>query len=193
MKKLMVCAICVMAMLACQNTQQKKSDSKADEDAYVPQRSDYSIKTEVTVMEDEGDIYYDDIFVYLTDAHNQTDTLVCEALPLDTASWSRSSIGEVMEEDYNFDGIPDLQIGLGPMNGYGNFQYDVFIWDDTNHRFVHYDIPELYDPYVNTEDKQIISSCRIDSEIEYITYEWRDNEFVEVNRETENYDDLMGE
>ena len=186
MKKMMLCAICVMAIVACQNKQQGNTGN-ATEDNYVPERSDYTFKTEMTVKDDGGDIYYDDIFVYLTDARGNTDTLVCEALPLDTAYWSRSSIGEVTEEDYNFDGIPDLQVNLGPMNGYGNFAYIVYIWDDTTHKFVYKDIPELYDPYLDTEAKKVISSCRYDDEMEIITYEWKDDKFVEVDRETDSY------
>ena len=190
MKKITLCAICVMAIVACQNKQQGNTEN-ATEDNYVPERSDYTFKTEVTVMDDEGYVTYDDIFVYVTDARGNTDTLVCEAMPLDTAFWSRSSIGVLTEEDYNFDGIPDLQVSLGPMNGYGNFAYDVFIWDNTKHQFVHKDIPELYDPYLEPDTKRIISSCRYDDEMEIITYEWRDDEFVEVNRETDSYDAMM--
>ncbi len=192
MKKFLVSAIFVMAIVACQNKQQGNTES-ATEDAYVPERGDYTFKTEVTVLEDVDEVIYDDIFVYLTDARGNTDTLVCEAMPLDTAYWSRSSIGELTEEDYNFDGIPDLQVCLGPMNGYGNVAYDVFIWDDNEHSFVYQNIPELYDPYVDTESKKIICSSRDGGEMEIITYEWKENKFVEVNRETENLDEMMNE
>ena len=114
-------------------------------DGYVPQRSDYKIRTEVTTTDDDGTIIYDRVITYLTDARNHTDTLQSEALPLDTADWSRQSFGEIMEQDFNFDGIPDLQIGTGPMNSYGNFTYDIFIWDEQAHRFVYLeDQPPLF-------------------------------------------------
>ena len=92
-------------------------------DGYVPQRSDYQFRTEVTTIDDDGTIIYDKVITYLTDARNHTDTLQSEALPLDTAYWSRQSIGEILEMDFNFDEIPDLQIGTGPMNSFGNFTY----------------------------------------------------------------------
>jgi hypothetical protein len=42
-------------------------------------------------------------------------------------SWSKENIGTIEEEDWNFDGIPDLQVCRGTANGYGNLTYDVWI------------------------------------------------------------------
>lgn len=160
-------------------------------DGYVPQRSDYKIKTEVTTREDGGDVIYDRVITYLTDARNHTDTLQSEALPLDTADWSSQSFGEIMEMDFNFDGIPDLQIGTGPMNSYGNFTYDIFLWDEQAHRFVHVeDQPPLFDPYVDESNKQIVSVFRLDNDVEIVKYQWKDRKLVEVSKETFDYSEL---
>ena len=160
-------------------------------DGYVPQRSDYKIRTEVTTTDDDGTIIYDRVITYLTDARNHTDTLQSEALPLDTAYWSRQSFGEIMEMDFNFDGIPDLQIGTGPMNSYGNFTYDIFIWDEQNHRFVHLeDQPPLFDPYVDESNKQIVSVFRLGNDVEIVKYQWKDRKLVEVSKETVDYSEL---
>ena len=55
MKKFLVSAIFVMAIVACQNKQQGNTES-ATEDAYVPERGDYTFKTEVTVLEDVDEV-----------------------------------------------------------------------------------------------------------------------------------------
>ena len=160
-------------------------------DGYVPQRSDYQFRTEVTTIDDDGTIIYDKVITYLTDARNHTDTLQSEALPLDTAYWSRQSIGEILEMDFNFDGIPDLQIGTGPMNSFGNFTYDIFLWDEQNHRFVHVeDQPPLFDPYLDDSQKQIVSTFRLDNDVEIIRYQWKDGKLVEVSKETIDYSEL---
>ena len=160
-------------------------------DGYVPQRSDYKIRTELTTREDDGEIIYDKVITYLTDARNHTDTLQSEALPLDTAYWSRHSFGEILEMDFNFDGIPDLQIGTGPMNSFGNFTYDVFIWDEQAHRFVPVeDQPPLFDPCLDNSQKQIVSEFRLDNDVEIVKYQWKDRKLVEVSRETIDYSEM---
>lgn len=160
-------------------------------DGYVPQRSDYKIRTEVTTTDDDGTIIYDRVITYLTDARNHTDTLQSEALPLDTAYWNRQSFGEIMEMDFNFDGIPDLQIGTGPMNSYGNFTYDIFIWDEQAHRFVNLeDQPPLFDPYVDESNKQIVSVFRLGNDVEIVKYQWKNRKLVEVSKETIDYSEL---
>ncbi len=160
-------------------------------DDYVPQRSDYKIRTEVTTKDDDGSVVYDKVITYLTDARNHTDTLQSEALPLDTADWSRQVFGEIMEQDFNFDGIPDLQIGTGPMNVFGNYTYDVFIWDDHVSRFLHLDDqPPLFDPYVDESQKQIVSAFRLDDEVEIVTYQWKDGKLEEVSKETVDYSEM---
>lgn len=50
-------------------------------------------------------------------------------------SWSKENIGTIEEEDWNFDGIPDLQVCRGTANGYGNLAYDVWIWNDKAHKY----------------------------------------------------------
>lgn len=160
-------------------------------DDYVPQRSDYQFRTEVTTREDDGDVIYDRVITYLTDARNHVDTLQSEALPLDTASWSKDPLGEVMEMDFNFDGIPDLQIGTGPMNAFGNFTYDVFIWDESSHRFVHLENqPPLFDPHVDETKKEIVSVFRLDNDVEIVRYQWKDHQLIEVSKETIDYSEL---
>ena len=160
-------------------------------DDYVPQRSDYKFRTEVTTTDDDGTVIYDKVITYLTDARNHVDTLQSEALPLDTDSWSEDSIGEVMEMDFNFDGIPDLQIGTGPMNAYGNYTYDVFIWNDQSHRFEHLDNqPPLFDPEINETQKEIVSVFRLGNDVEIVRYKWEGHQLVESSKETIDYSEL---
>ena len=73
--------------------------------------------------------------IYLTDSKNKTQIFYSQAQPLDTMSWSKENIGTIEEEDWNFDGIPDLQVCRGTANGYGNLTYDVWIWNDKAHKY----------------------------------------------------------
>ena len=107
----------------------------AEEADYVPQRSDYSIRSDVRTVTEDGEVYWDSIIVCLTDAKGHRQELYSQALPLDTLHWERSSVGEILEDDWNFDGIPDLQVGTGPMNGFGNYTYDVWLWNEESHKF----------------------------------------------------------
>ena len=97
--------------------------SYAENTDYVPQRSDYSFRSDVRTVNEDGDVRWDTIIVYLTDAKGHTQELYSQALPLDTLYWNKGSIGEILEDDWNFDGIPDLQVCTGPMNGFGNYTY----------------------------------------------------------------------
>ena len=91
----------------------------AEDTDYVPQRSDYSFRSEVRVVNEDDEVRWDTIVVYLTDAKGHTQELYSQALPLDTLNWNKGSIGEILQDDWNFDGIPDLQVCTGPMNGFG--------------------------------------------------------------------------
>jgi len=157
---------------------------------YIPQRGDFTFKTRVCCTEEDGDVCYDTIITYLTDAQGHTDTLWSWAAPLDTSYWSKEAFGKIEEEDYNFDGIPDLQVCLGPTNSNGNETYDAFLWDEAQHKFTRipgYDTLVIYSPVVNAGDKQIVSFWRLDDEVEYVKYEWKDGRLVEVERTQEKY------
>ena len=187
---LAVWALAILAGYAHAGAQKKMADH-AQGDEYVPQRGDFTIKTRFTTKDEDGSTTYDSIITYLTDKQGHTDTLVSEALPLDTADWSSDNIGSIEEEDYNFDGIPDLQVCLGPFNAFGNFVYDAFLWDDSQHKFVRipgYDDIIIYSPTVNASEKQIVSVWRLDNDVEIVKYEWKNGRLVEVERTQEEYD-----
>ena len=122
----------------------------------VPTRSGYTFRSEVRTITEDDEVRWDTIVVYLTDARGQTTKLYSQALPLDTAQWNKASIGEITEDDWNFDGIPDLQVCTGPMNGFGNYTYDVWLWDDQRHQFMPLDdISGIFDPYIDTDNQWI--------------------------------------
>ena len=158
---------------------------------YVPQRSDYSFRSEVRVVNEDDEVRWDTIVVYLTDAKGHTQELYSQALPLDTLNWNKGSIGEILEDDWNFDGIPDLQVCTGPMNGFGNYTYDVWLWNDKVHKFeeLKYD-GEIYSPSIDSENKCIISVWRLDDEVEIIRYKWKDGKLAESEREQMSASDL---
>ena len=158
--------------------------TSAQDTDYVPQRSDYSFRSDVRAINDDGDVRWDSIVVYLTDAKGHTQELYSQALPLDTLQWNRNCIGEIVEDDWNFDGIPDLQVCTGPMNGFGNYTYDVWLWNDKTHKFeeLKYDC-EIYSPSIDSDNKCIVSFWRLDDEVEIIRYKWKDGKLFEFERE----------
>ena len=158
-------------------------------DTYVPQRADYSFRSDVRTINEDGEVYWDTIIVYLTDAKGLTQELYSQALPLDTMNWNKASIGEILENDWNFDGIPDLQVCTGPMNTFGNYTYDVWLWNDQTHKFeeLNYD-GVIYSPYIDSDNKCIVSTWRLDDEEEIVTYRWKDGKLIESERETTTTD-----
>ena len=184
MKKIFLFSLFAMMLADC-------SGQKTPQD-YVPQRSDYSLRSDVRVVNDDGEVRWDSIIVYLTDAKGLTQELHSQALPLDTLQWNKGSIGEITEDDWNFDGIPDLQVCTGPMNGFGNYTYDVWLWNDKTHKFekLNYDV-EIYSPEIDSENKCIISNWRLDDDLEFVTYQWKNGKLVETKREQMSYSEMM--
>ncbi len=159
MKKIFLFSLFAMMLSDC-------SGQKSSQD-YVPQRSDYSLRSDVRVVNDDGEVRWDSIIVYLTDAHGLTQELPSQAPPLDTLQSNKGSIGEITEDDWNFDGIPDLQVCTGPMNGFGNYTYDVWLWNDETHKFEELKCDgEIYSPSGDSENKCIVSVWGLDNDVE---------------------------
>ena len=194
--KIILFLTALMVISACGSKSPKATDSAdstviAPDESYTPQRSDYTLRSEVRTINEDDEVRWDTIVVYLTDARGQTTNLYSQALPLDTIDWSKGSIGEITEDDWNFDGIPDLQVCTGPMNGFGNFTYDVWLWDDQVHKFQPLDdVSGIFDPYVDSENQCIVSTWRLDDEVEIVRYKWKDGKLVESDREEMSYSDL---
>lgn len=168
--------------------------SDSENPGYVPQRSDYSFRSEVRCIEEDGEVLWDTIVVYLTDANGHTQELYSQALPLDTVNWDKGCIGEIEEEDWNFDGIPDLQVCTGPMNGFGNYTYDVWLWNEKAHQFEEFNYNcEIYSPVIDTDKKCIVSVWRLDNDVEIVRYKWKDGHLVESEREQMSYEDFTNE
>ncbi len=183
MKKIFLFSLFAMMLADC-------SGQKTPQD-YVPQRSDYSLRSDVRVVNDDGEVRWDSIIVYLTDAKGLTQELHSQALPLDTLQWNKGSIGEITEDDWNFDGIPDLQVCTGPMNGFGNYTYDVWLWNDEAHKFEELKCDgEIYSPSIDSENKCIVSVWELDDDVEIVRYKWKDGKLVEYEREQMSASDL---
>ena len=185
MKRLFYGALTALVIVAC-------GSKTAQAENYVPQRSDYTFRSEVRTITEDDEVRWDTIVVYLTDAHGQTTMLYSQALPLDTANWNKGSIGEITEDDWNFDGIPDLQVSLGPTNGSGNYTYDVWLWDNQAHQFVPLECDDLiFDPVLDPESKTIVSTWQLDDDIEIVRFKWEDGKLVESEREQMSTSELM--
>ena len=158
---------------------------------YVPQRSDYTFRSDVRVVNEDGEVRWDTIVVYLTDAKGLTQELYSQAQPLDTMQWNKGSIGEISEDDWNFDGIPDLQVCTGPMNVFGNDTYDIWLWNDESHKFEELKRDgEIYSPTIDSDNQCIVSFWRLDDDVEIIRYKWKDGKLVESEREQMSASDL---
>ena len=165
--------------------------AQSDDADYVPRRFDYSFCTEVRTVTEDGEVCWDTIVVRLTDARGHTQELYSQALPLDTLQWNRGCIGEIAEDDWNFDGIPDLQVCTGPMNGFGNFTYDVWLWNDQANAFEALECDGgIFSPSVDSYNKCIVSVWRLDDEVEIVRYKWKDGKLVESEREQMSAGDL---
>ena len=70
------------------------------------------------------------------------------------------------------------------MNGFGNYTYDVWLWNDKTHKFeeLKYDC-EIYSPSIDSDNKCIVSFWRLDDEVEIIRYKWKDGKLFEFERE----------
>ena len=192
-----------LAVIACGNkTAETAKDANSEKvidetiaeanDDYVPQRSDYTFRSEVRTLKEDDQVTWDTIVVYLTDAKGHTQKLYSQAQPLDTTNWNKGSIGEIEEKDWNFDGIPDLQVCTGPMNGFGNYTYDVWLWNDKAHQFEQFNYDcEIYSPEFDEKNKCIISIWRLDDDVEIVRYQWKDGKLVETEREQMPYRDLV--
>ena len=89
------------------------------------------------------------------------------------------------------DGSFVMQVCTGPMNGFGNYTYDVWLWDDQTHKFMPLTgISGIFDPYVDTDNKCIVSTWRLDDEVEIVRYKWQDGKLVESDHEQMSYSDL---
>lgn len=177
MKKFFFVAIMLLASLA--------MSCKAQ---YVPQRADYTFKTQVfTTSDDEGDIVADSVVTTLTHKGG-VETLVSYPLPLDPDQWH--GIGEVREDDINFDSVPDLMICLGPTNRWGGFTYDGYVWDTKAHKFVHVDnFDQILDPEYDPKRGCIEGTLRIDNDFTVSTYQWQNGKLVLIHEESFTLDD----
>ena len=164
---------------------------QAEDADYVPRRADYSFRSDVRTVTEDGEVYWDSIIVCLTDAKGHRQELYSHALPLDTLQWERGSIGEITEDDWNFDGIADLQVCTGPMNAFGNYTYDVWLWNDQAHQFEELKCDgTIFSPTIDPANQCIVSFWRLDDDVEIVRYKWADGKLVESEREQMSASDL---
>lgn len=87
MKKILFFAVAVVMLSACGGRKAPQdgghgiginsatiAQNNSDDD-YVPQRSDYSFRTEVRTVKEDDEVHWDTIVVYLTDAKGHTQEL----------------------------------------------------------------------------------------------------------------------
>lgn len=156
---------------------------------YIPKRSDYTFRTQVcTSTDDEGNTVTDSIITYVTNRQG-TYTIVSHTMPLDPQYYN--GFGDIVEDDINFDGIPDLMICLGPTNAYGGFTYDGYAWDTKRHCFVMIEnFYDILDPVFDKKTKTITGTFRVGNECEISNYKLKKNKVVYINGERMKCDEI---
>lgn len=141
---------------------------------YVPKRGDYTFRTQVcTSVDEDGDSVVDSIITYVTNKKG-TYTLVSHPQPLNPEQWT--GFGDIVEDDINFDGIPDLMICLGPINAFGGFTYDGYVWNPKRNKFIQVeDFDLIMAPEFDKKHKTITGTYRVDNEFEVSTYKLKNN------------------
>ena len=94
--------------------------------------------------------------------------------------------GGIYEKDINFDGIPDLQVSLGYISGFGSEIFDAWIWNTHKQQFVNVEgYAEIPNPEIDVANRRIMSYDRHDDEMEVAEYKWKDGMLVLTARHTE--------
>ena len=130
--------------------------------------------------------------LHFTYASGKTDSLPFTLLyDMSPENFELIGGGRIEEEDINFDSIPDLQICLGVFDGYGNLNYEGFVWDKEKGGFVN--VPEyfeIFNPQVYYD-----SICGFYREwldgIEYqtgTTHQWIDGNLVKTREWSDEFD-----
>lgn len=98
--------------------------------------------------------------------------------------------GWIKEDDINFDGIPDLQISLGSLNGIGAFTYEGYVWNPSARQFNWVeDFRQIINPEVSPGDKVVIGHELIENIMSLSEWRWEGRGLVLTDLRYENNDD----
>lgn len=98
--------------------------------------------------------------------------------------------GDVYEKDINFDGIPDIQISLGFISGYGAELFDAWVWNPKKHIFENVELySNIVNPEIDAENKRIMSYNHIDDVIEINEWKWVDGQLKNTDRAYQDAND----
>lgn len=189
MRNLIATAAALLLLAACgnQNTNQQTKEEKT-----IPQREGITFgELQIGETNDYGEAM--DATLTYTTTDGFTDTLTIDfPFEMDKDFMELMGVGEIEENDINFDGIKDLQVHVGNFNAAGNAMYDGFVWDKEKGYFV--SVPAymgIYDPEINEEDQTITGGLRQwEDGIEYFDfekYQWVNGELVKVDEWTETF------
>ena len=130
--------------------------SLSAQEEYRPyERKDVTFQN-VKVMNAQGEVSHVKVSAYAGRQLIKEQTFELEpAMPAEMAE----SIGNVSEEDINFDGYPDADFYLGYMGGFANnTQHEAWLWDQEHCRFIEaVGYGGIGEPMLDTEKKYIFT------------------------------------
>ena len=172
MKRLFYLAtVAILLLSSCE----RNTSTTTAETSKVPQRE--GIQWGEFIPANNGNSF---LLPYRT-ADGNEDTLSC-----DLQFCGFSELGDILEDDINFDGIPDVEIWLGPQNWWGNILYEGFLWNKEKGCFEWVEkYHEIFSPEIHQDSMYILGSDYFSFEGYYTTtytkYEWIDGELVETD------------
>lgn len=98
--------------------------------------------------------------------------------------------GWIREDDINFDGIPDLQISHGSLNGIGAYTYAGYVWNPYSHEFnLVEDFRNIINPEVSPDKKVIMGYERIEDLMSISEWRWEGRGLVMTDLRYESNSD----
>ena len=131
-------------------------------------RKEFTFKS-TNVTYENGDISHVKVAAYVGDKLIKERTY--ELVPPVSESLAET-IGNISEDDINFDGYPDMDVYLGYMGGFANnTNQEAWLWDQTTHTFVDAQgYSEIGDPQLDPEKKYISTVLSSGPEHRVTTY-----------------------
>ena len=198
MKKYFLMAIALLAM-ACNNNQPSTSNEDADtQDSIATKaapsaeetpsaRASYTFQTSFQ-KDEEGQV---NAVVLTCQSGEKTQRFVCELL------WSKDEdlMGgmEVEEQDFNFDGFPDVLVCLGDFgvnpSNFPMLSYAGFVWNNETQSFDRVaELEDIVNVEIDADNKTIVSNySTVVGDTYHEVYAWKNGKLDQIESTSDSY------